>query len=92
MSHFPGPWMVHGTLVRGMSHGQYIPIARVQSRPFTPEGAEANARLIAAAPDLLAALRALVEFFRQFDGPDTFAEIDHPAKDSALALLARFPQ
>ena len=69
--HTPGPWVIGGSVI---SNGK-IPVARVlhngngnpsrasdydREAPRWVDGADANARLIAAAPDLLAALRELV--------------------------------
>ncbi len=58
-SHAPGPWTVKNGVVSFIDHGKRYAIARVSNSPLiTGEGHEANARLIAAAPDLLAALIA----------------------------------
>jgi len=57
MTHTPGPWTQHG---RGISKDSYecqYAIASCDS-PVPAEEAEANAKLICAAPDLLAALQA----------------------------------
>lgn len=48
--HTPGPWDLQETLI---SHGSKRPLARIWNEH---ENWEANARLIAAAPELLAAL------------------------------------
>ena len=73
-SHTPGPWAVdtrfHDSRSRGFIRagldplpGAHVPVAVARAcymnRPLAE--VEANARLIAAAPDLLAALRWLVE-------------------------------
>jgi len=58
-SHAPGPWTVRNRTVSFIDHGKRYAIARVSNSPLiTGESHEANARLIAAAPDLLAALIA----------------------------------
>ena len=57
--HTPGPW----TVMPRMTHPWYDikaaewQVAEVETDPDAPDESEANARLIAAAPDLLAALR-----------------------------------
>jgi hypothetical protein len=51
--HTPGPWGDKQVLIRGAT---FLAIAHFQSKE-----AEANARLIAAAPDLLEALKWMVE-------------------------------
>lgn len=61
MKHTPGPWFTFGNghcvggpeSIEGAGQG----IAMCGMRARTPEEAEANARLIAAAPDLLSALQ-----------------------------------
>lgn len=63
VEHVPGPWMVEGTAIwqadwRGAATGGKI--ASVAVSPFSADRNEANARLIAAAPDLLRALEAII--------------------------------
>ncbi len=63
--HTPGPWEVCGQFVRTpFRHGEPgaagLMIADVRFGIWPPEQHEANARLIAAAPALLEALRVLV--------------------------------
>lgn len=60
MSHTPGPWECTPSQIRDDLHW----ITRRSSCELTVkvEGSEANARLIAAAPDLLAAMEALVDW------------------------------
>ena len=72
VQHTPGPWKAYPI---EMNHGlPYTPVAantllaKVYSEAFGDyEQSEANARLVAAAPDLLAALRAMVS--AQHSGP-----------------------
>ena len=67
MTHTPGPWHVqHQAYFWHIMHSSNGPnwrdvsgIATIQSVSPTAEQAEANAKLIAAAPDLLAALQAV---------------------------------
>lgn len=69
-AHTPGPWHIErGTsvYVRADDAHHVGPICSIRSRldypgmdPIVAETLDANARLIAAAPDLLAALRSLV--------------------------------
>lgn len=71
-SHAPGPWTVRNRTVSFIDHGKRYAIARVSNSPLiTGESHEANARLIAAAPDLLVALRDLESsvshYFRGFE-------------------------
>jgi hypothetical protein len=83
--HTPGPW----TLGKRETGGQWIdaegetrPIA-LAFRNFPTETDDANARLIAAAPNLLAALEAIV---RQAE-PLYAAIPDSPATHSAHVLM-----
>lgn len=63
VKHTPGPWVVGVTVDR--THGDW-PVFRLRGlEDPNPDGAEvqANANLIAAAPDLLAALEAMDRYF-----------------------------
>ena len=55
----PGPWHAHKTGIVTFYGTRRIQVATARQPLFTAECQEANARLIAAAPDLLAALEAL---------------------------------
>ena len=55
--HAPAPWTVSGKQIKAIDHGKRYTVATANNPKFTPEGNAANARLIAAAPDLLAALQ-----------------------------------
>ena len=92
--HTKGPWEVcehdHGTVIRTESAkktkygaSRYAVIGGFESSdPEQMEEARANARLIAAAPDLLAALRTLV------DEPQPLG-IDRAAYRDALLAIER---
>ena len=60
-NHTPGPWRSEGKSIKAIDHGNWFTIARVESQKLTDEGNSDNARLIAAAPELLAALYETVE-------------------------------
>jgi hypothetical protein len=70
--HTPGPWAGMETMTGALSINvsPQVPIGTVggAGRHLGEETARANARLIAAAPDMLAALRAMVAFVAT-DGP-----------------------
>jgi len=53
-SHTPGPWVVDGLTVESVSGGNICLLNLARQKSAT----NANARLVAAAPDLLAACRA----------------------------------
>lgn len=69
--HTPGPWTAHGTVVR--AEGRFICKVKRYPTPGYPDTGElaeeseqikkANARLIAAAPDLLEALKRIMDGF-----------------------------
>ena len=59
--HTPGPWTVNipnnrETAIRGIHGGDYV-IADILNDGYEDDEQEANARLIAASPDMLEALR-----------------------------------
>lgn len=70
MKHTPGPWTV-GTRITDdntlpiESGGKASPLAYVAPRPFYDDTQAANARLIAAAPDLLNHLEGLQEMLAE---------------------------
>lgn len=69
--HTPGPWglskAIHVQVMAGGLHVATIP------RAADGDWSEANARLIAAAPDLLEALKGLVDYLQDL-GVDDFDE------------------
>jgi len=81
-THTPGPWTFNGDHVVAGTH-------TVLADPFASDAlfggeGEANARLIAAAPDLLAALVKLVAFAAQYTG-DGCNEAEGAVLDTAHA-------
>lgn len=75
MSHTPGPWEVCGCVGRGLllrfeirregegiTGGIHAEVKALNATAVAYDTAEANARLIAAAPDLLEALKAAKSF------------------------------
>lgn len=73
-THTPGPWHVEGNTVVSTAaiRVAVIDTPRIHAA-VTDEDSEANGRLIAAAPDLLAALEAIVDDARALPvpmGPD----------------------
>ena len=87
MKHTPGPWLVHGPYDAEYEicvgpFGQLI--VRVEPDETNNTQTLFNAHLIAAAPELLAALQAVVS---ALDGGDESAMDD--AEDKALATIAK---
>ena len=61
--HTPGPWIAHeDAIFQEKPHGEVSPLIcdTINGRKFTGEERGANARLIAAAPELLDALQSLL--------------------------------
>ena len=85
-AHTPGPWDVpnKSVKIRGCNF-----LATVH---WDDDEAEANARLIAAAPDLLAALEAVTACLRGFHAADDFGPLDDEAIDAALDAIAKAVQ
>lgn len=86
-AHTPGPWMFLASVVPGQfvicnEHGPRVDVALTYGFEHTPR--EANARLIAAAPELLEALQALDADWSSFWplGPDI------PASGDRIASIA----
>jgi hypothetical protein len=82
-SYTPGPWQYHWgnqqTILRVSTANWQTPIAHVYDGHGTQkEAGEANARLIAAAPELLESLKELVD-----------AESESPMHRHAMAVLAK---
>lgn len=73
MAHTPGPWNIrdeHSGLYLLFGDGSGFPLPTVTSRDATGKQGRANAHLMAAAPDLLVALKGLlgeIESY-EFDG------------------------
>lgn len=61
MKHTPGPWYANGIVVRPANVDRNPCIAVADDQDRLRDEQEANARLIAAAPELLEALRNLLE-------------------------------
>ena len=80
--HTPSPWTVSGKQVKSIDHGKRYTVATANNPKFTDEANANNARLIAAAPDLLAALQALV-------GEADLGELDYDDDTRALLDNAR---
>ena len=64
-THTPGPWYLHDGLMGYEIHNKNLIVAHITTEP-NAVSEDANARLIAAAPELLEALEALIGA----DGPD----------------------
>lgn len=94
--HTPGPWRVESADSNGANvvaiaqvawcgtNGRY---GRDGSQTISAEEARANARLIAAAPKLLNALKEMLEYTASLNSNQGFDEYDHPAVKQAYAVI-----
>jgi hypothetical protein len=73
--HTPGPWEVKGNILKCTGpYGKYL--FKLEEMPGTGSEAEPNARLIAAAPDMLAALKAARDMLVHLSqSTDSYCEI-----------------
>ena len=67
--HTPGPWTIQGAFIG--TDDAHVAQVKGEGRGVTSQRAEANSMLIAAAPDLLAALSELVAESEEFHNPNT---------------------
>jgi hypothetical protein len=83
-----GPWkFVYGNAVGEMHMGKPLPVPVARAYGTTEDEALANARLIAAAPALLKALRELVEAADSEEGyGDNFVLVLDGARDALKGL------
>lgn len=81
-AHTPGPWSANLDWIYADADEERI--ARVVTPERHPEIGEANARLIAAAPDMLTALKYAEPFLRRFGTSD-----EATAVAMALAAIAK---
>ena len=65
--HTQGPWAYHGGFGKCVTDGRNV-LAECRKAMFTPQECEANARLIAAAPEILEALRDAVRLIEHLGG------------------------
>lgn len=76
MAHTPGPWWVDGPGEGIEVHATFGRTASVWGEGGCGREAWANARLMAAAPELLAALKRLVEYCNNHSDYDAIGEAD----------------
>ncbi|MDO3431140.1 hypothetical protein QWJ46_00435 [Rhizobium sp. CBN3] len=85
LKHSPGPWHWNGNSLISGKHGYYL--MHTEECPGLGHSAEANKRLIAAAPDLLDALKTL---WKATDaGPDTSTDLWTDAALKYRAAIAK---
>lgn len=88
--HTPGPWKIVDAWNDHMVEGQNGEEIIWQDGPHdTPTINKANACLIAAAPDLLEALYAMLSYTADLNANQGFDEYDHAAVKNARAAIAK---
>ena len=100
MKHTPGPWTIGGELIS--KQGTAIEIASVWRNTHPdrsadapdPDTADANARLIAAAPELLEALELVSKWFQDYGsaplhGSALLTDSDEPISEVLRAAIAK---
>jgi hypothetical protein len=92
VTHTPGPWSTfQDPSLRHSVGGATVRICEMWGKDpafYTAED-EANARLIASAPDLLAALRQLTEYLVAYEGSRFVTQLD--AAEAAIAKATNEP-
>lgn len=85
--HTPGPWeQIHSVVRKADALSGTTPTIAICDFVWGSRVAEANARLIAAAPDLLAALKRLAEW--EADRPLSYVAFER-IREQARAAIAR---
>jgi hypothetical protein len=88
----PGPWAVVGdreTFLRVVQSGTGGLICDIESTFGYAKGDEANARLIAAAPDLLVVAELALAYMLAIEQNDILAEDEQQILDTARAALRK---
>lgn len=91
-THTPGPWVVHESggfcYIRPADHEPGVmAVAQVCKRPNYEQ--KPNARLISAAPEMLAALEALTRAYAESMNADTSDLWDSDLWDNAVDAIAK---
>ncbi len=85
MKHTPGPWTAWGTTIRA-NKGDYVASAKYYPIPgVDDDNSDANARLIAAAPELLEACKGVLALFASLTIQPN-GDHDNPETDPAYIV------
>ncbi len=79
-THTPGPWHTNGVLIMNEKGSTVGRVGHI-------ENYEANAHLIAAAPDMLKALKMAVEMFDEMSADDMAPLVRRSAKNLAMGAI-----
>lgn len=84
--HTLGPWSYHGGFGQCVKAGLNV-VAECRKPPLNPAECEANAHLIAAAPDLLAACKGAMRIVSLWNGREVPEDHKHAEEMKALYLM-----
>lgn len=87
--HTPGPWHLEGDRIEADHRHSLLPVATVYRSPGDEAEDAANAALLAAAPELLASLREVLEIARGFIEGDRLLRQEREAFADAQDLVER---
>lgn len=88
-THTPGPWIFDERYFNVIDEEGRTIAARPSYSSASCDVEEADMRLIAAAPELLAALSAVTACLRGFSGHEDFGPLDDEAVNAALVAIAK---
>ncbi len=74
IQHTPGPWIYHGGFGQCVKAGLNV-VAECRKPPLNHAECEGNARLISAAPEMLAALKMVLQHGRIDDSESRMAQV-----------------
>ena len=90
LEHSPGPWVAVGKVVKEDLGRKSVTVTRVDSRGKFVEGYDkANAKLIAAAPEMLAALREIETLTQRVALPSDTKQGWEPVAVERMAQIAK---
>lgn len=90
--HTPGPWRLDDNRIEAEDRYSILPVAMVYRSQGDEAEDEANGALLAAAPELLAALREVLEIARQCIPAEKLIPQERQAFADAQELVDRLPQ
>lgn len=90
--HTPGPWRLEGNRIEADDRHSVLPVATVYRSPGDEAEDAANGALLAAAPELLAALREVLEIALQCIPAEKLIPQERQAFADAQELVDRLPQ
>lgn len=84
----PGPWIADGHRIH-TAHGYVVAVLPNENRDADSETTAADADLIAAAPEMLAALQSIAEYWNRDHNETAMADACWHAIETALVAIAK---